>query len=73
MAIAAAREQLAKQATRAQQEDAAELPLWVTVANVIGWFVLVLLGVGAVVVGGIAVAVKHGRLSEADLEQLLWR
>lgn len=71
IAIATAREQLARQAARAREEAEAEPPVWVTMFYVFGWGILVLLGLGAVLVGMVAALVKSGRLTEADLA-FLW-
>jgi hypothetical protein len=69
IAMATAREQLALQAARGQ-EDEAETPAWVTMFYVFGWTLLAVLGLVAVVVGALAVMVKQGRLSDSDLDFL---
>ncbi|KAL4853115.1 hypothetical protein ACK3TF_005894 [Chlorella vulgaris] len=73
IAMATAREQLAKQAARGPEDADAEMPAWVTMIQVLGWTALVLLSLAAVAAGAVAVLVKEGRLSESDLESFLFK
>lgn len=70
VAVATAREQLALQAARAREEETETQPAWVTMLVVLGWTMLAVLGLSAVVVGALAVAVKQGRLTDSDLDFL---
>lgn len=73
IAMATAREQLAKQAARGPEDADAETPAWVTMIQVLGWTALVLLSLAAVAAGAVAVLVKEGRLSESDLESFMFK
>ncbi|PRW57342.1 hypothetical protein C2E21_3821 [Chlorella sorokiniana] len=72
IAMATARQQLARQAQRAREEAEAESPVWLSMVYLFGWGLLAALGVAAVMVGMTAALVKAGRLSQSDLE-FLWR
>lgn len=71
IAIATAREQLAKQAARAHEEAEADSSAFLTALYVFGWGLLVVLGLGAVLMGVVAALMQSGRLTEADLA-FLW-
>ncbi|KAL4452503.1 hypothetical protein ABPG75_008165 [Micractinium tetrahymenae] len=71
IAIATAREQLAKQAARAREEAEADSPAFLTALYVFGWGLLVLLGLSAALMGMVAALMRTGRLTEADLA-FLW-
>ncbi|EFN54920.1 expressed protein [Chlorella variabilis] len=72
IAMATAREQLAKQAMLAREEEEVKTPLWVSMMYVFGWTLLLVVGLAALTMGALAVMVKNGRLSESDLE-FVWR
>lgn len=72
IAIATARQQLARQAQRAREEAEAETPVWLSMFYLFGWGLMAVLGAVAVLVGMTAALVKAGRLSPSDLE-FLWR
>lgn len=71
VAMHTAREQLARQAQRAQEEAEGETPVWVTMFYVFGWGALTLLGLAACLVGSVAVLLRSGRISQSDLA-FLW-
>lgn len=71
IAMATARQQLAKQAARAQEEAEADTSALLTTLYVFGWGLLVVLGLGAVLMGVVAALMQSGRLTESDLA-FLW-
>lgn len=71
IAMATARERLARQAARAHEEAEADSSALLTTLHVFGWGLLVLLGLGAVLMGVVAALMQSGRLTEADLA-FLW-
>ncbi|PSC72223.1 expressed protein isoform A [Micractinium conductrix] len=72
IAMATARQQLARQAAeRAREEAEAEGPAWLAALYVFGWGLVALLGLGALLIGIVAAMLKSGRLNESDLA-FLW-